>query len=160
MTKKLDHPSRCQHRDELHRRCRMPRIDTHAAFCYRHARMEQEVLDADRRGSELLSLSGQFMTATDINHVLGKLFNLLAENRIPTRDAAVLAYIGQLLLHTVNRVKWEVQTTHDFSAYEQILRRALPSAPSIAPKPHNNAHNENRALPQVPPSKLPTGAPS
>ena len=56
---------------------------------------------------------------------MGKLFALLAKNRIPVRNAAVLAYIGQLLLHSLSGVKNETMRSRGPDAWQQIIRRAL-----------------------------------
>ena len=116
---------RCQHRSAANRRCRLLRSDTHPALCYFHARKTQLAADRERVIADLTSLSGGFQTANDVNHVLGNLFALLAERRIPPRDAAILAYIGQLLLQTLKGVKWEIQQARGCDAFEAILRAAL-----------------------------------
>lgn len=58
-----------------------------------------------RQSSDIsFALAGQaqaFQTAQGINHSLGALYRLLAENRISARRAAVLAYINSLLLRTL-----------------------------------------------------------
>jgi hypothetical protein len=118
--------NRCNHLTSDGRRCRMPRSETHPALCLMHAREEQQLLELDRIGAELASLSGHFKTSTDVNHVLGKLFTLLANNRIPPRNAATLAYIGQLLLCTLPKVKQEFTSAHDLRAWENMLRQAFP----------------------------------
>ncbi len=73
-----------------------------------------------------MALTGNFLTATDINFVLGKLFTALAQNRIPPRNAATLAYIGQLLLHSLHDVKTEYKFRYEFDTWEKMLNRAIP----------------------------------
>jgi hypothetical protein len=118
--------ARCQFSTSDGRTCRMLRWDRHPSFCLFHARREQQLLEADRVGAELVSLSGEFRTAHDLNHVLGKLFVSLANNRIPPRHAATLAYIAQLLLHSLPLVKREVISARDTDAWIEIVRRAFP----------------------------------
>src|SRR5260370_37105066 len=97
----LPNPNRCQFETSDGRRCRMLRCNPHPALCPFHARDEMQLLESQRLGAELsASLTGQFMTATAINFVLGKLFTATAQNHIPPPNTAVLAYIGQLLLHS------------------------------------------------------------
>ncbi|MGH9744206.1 MAG: hypothetical protein ACRD51_17835, partial [Candidatus Acidiferrum sp.] len=75
------------------RRCRMLRALGHPSLCLFHARDEQQLAESQQLGSQLAaSFSGDFLTATDINFVLGKLFTALAQNRISARNAAALAY--------------------------------------------------------------------
>jgi hypothetical protein len=49
---------------------------------------------------ELASLTGDFHSAADVNNVLGNLFHALAGNRVSTKRAATLAYIGYLLMQS------------------------------------------------------------
>ena len=125
---KQDH--RCQHITADGRRCRMPRLNDDASLCLVHWQREQQLLhagsvDAERVAAELLGSFENFKTTTAVNHVLGKLFALLAKNRIPVRNAAVLAYIGQLLLHSLPAVKNEIMRGYGPEAWQQIIRRAL-----------------------------------
>lgn len=103
-------PTRCLFSTSDSRRCAMPRSPDHSSLCVFHARQEDQLLSAGQIAAELASLSGEFKTATDLNHALGKLFRLVAAQRIPTRNAAVLGYLGQLLLQTLPTVRWESQT--------------------------------------------------
>ena len=48
--------------------------------------------------SELFGPESNFADATVVNQVLGKLFTLVAQGRIPVSTAALLAQIGQLLI--------------------------------------------------------------
>jgi len=51
--------------------------------------------------AELITGVGDFETPVDINLALGKLFKLVATQRIPLREARTLAYISQQILHVV-----------------------------------------------------------
>jgi hypothetical protein len=94
------------------RACRMLHWDVRSPYCLPHARDERQLLAADRVAAQLASPSGQFKTARDVNHVLGKLFTLRAQNEISCRDAATFAFIGQLLLQSLPALKQEI-ATHD-----------------------------------------------
>src|SRR3981081_666671 len=85
----------CQFSFSDGRQCRMFRHQSHASFCLVHAREEQQVLAEDEIGQKPESIPGQFRTPTDINPVLGKLFNLVANGRIPARRAENLTYLAQ-----------------------------------------------------------------
>src|SRR5689334_21065363 len=100
------------------RRCRMLRHPAHPNLCVFHARAELQQLEAERLGTELAqTLTGDFLTATDVNHALGRLYTAVAQNRIPARTGATLAYIGQLLLHSVNTVKSEYRFSYKFDQW-------------------------------------------
>src|SRR5213082_3117048 len=104
----LDESALCQFSFADGRACRMLRQADHPSLCVFHARAERQLLESDRLGSELAaSLTGGFMTATDINFVLGKLFKAIAQNRVPPRIAANLAFVAKLLLQSLDKLKTE-----------------------------------------------------
>src|SRR6267143_1913073 len=100
-----------------------------SSLCVDHWQREQQLyagsVDAETLAAELLGSFKDFKTTTAVNHALGKLFALLAKNLIPVRNAAVLAYIGQLLLHSLSGVKNETMRSRGPDAWLQIIRRAL-----------------------------------
>src|SRR6266436_2471856 len=121
----LPNPNRCQFETSDGRRCRMLRCNAHPTLCLFHARDEMQLLESQRLGAELsASLTGQFMTATDINFDLGKLFTATAQNRIPPRNAAVLAYIGQLMLHSLPNLKKEYTFVYKYESWNKMLDNA------------------------------------
>jgi hypothetical protein len=95
-----------------------------------HARDERQLLAAEEVPARLASLSSHFKTASDINHVLGQLFHLVAENRIPRRDALALAYIAQLMLQTLPHVRTEINETLGLHGWRITLREALRPEPA------------------------------
>jgi len=106
-----------------------------------------QLLESQRLGAEIsASITGEFMTSTDINFVLGKLFTALAQNRIPPRNAAILAYIGQLMLHSLRGVKREYPFTYNYETWNNMLEKATvlsdytpDSAPAaLVPNPPND----------------------
>jgi len=98
----------CQFQFADGRTCRMLRQADHPSLCIFHARAERQVIESDVLGSELAaSITGDYMTATDINFALGKLFKAVAQNRIPPRNASTLAFVGKLLLVSLRDLKKE-----------------------------------------------------
>src|SRR5438270_13073080 len=85
--------------------CRMLRKQSHPALCIFHAREEQQILESDRLAAELTSLSGNLNTGMDINHVLGRVFQALAQRKISARQATTSAYNAQLMLQSMPYVK-------------------------------------------------------
>jgi hypothetical protein len=54
-------------------------------------------VQAENFGSELAqTISGDFMTATDINYAMGRLHTAVVQDRIPVRSANALAHIGHM----------------------------------------------------------------
>ncbi|MGC1617729.1 MAG: hypothetical protein WA765_04510 [Candidatus Acidiferrum sp.] len=83
--------TRCQFQFCDGRCCRMLCSPAHPTFCAFHARQELQLLESQRLGTEIsASFHGDFLTATDINHVLGKLFIAVSQDRVPIRKAATL----------------------------------------------------------------------
>ncbi len=151
----LPNPNRCQFETSDGRRCRMPRHPAHSALCPFHARDEMQLLESQSLGAEIsASITGEFMTSTDINFVLGKLFTALAQNRIPPRNAAILAYIGQLMLHSLRGVKKEYPFTYNYEAWNNMLEAAsvlsdyTPGAVAAAPNPPNDPVLDSPGIPE------------
>jgi hypothetical protein len=127
--------TRCQFQFSDGRCCRMLRSPAHSCFCAFHARQELQLLESQRLGGEIAaSLNGDFLTATDINHVLGKLFIAVAQNRMPLRKAVALTCIGKVMLSSLHLVKQEFPFHYKFAHWNKVLNNAAPlsSPPSLA----------------------------
>ncbi|MGB2590454.1 MAG: hypothetical protein WAJ96_07375 [Candidatus Acidiferrum sp.] len=125
----------CQFQFSDGRCCRMLRSPDHPIFCAFHARQELQLLESQRLGDEIsTSLNGDFLTATDINHVLGKLFTAVAQDRISPRKATALTYMGQVMLSSLPLVKREFPFSYKFDHWNKVLRDAPPlSTPTPLP---------------------------
>jgi hypothetical protein len=100
----------------------------HPALCVFHAREEEQLLETEKLAAELASLSGNLNTGLDINHVLGKVFQALAQRRISAREATAFAYIAQLMLQSMPYVKNEIRwATNDAEAYYRMIRQSIPA---------------------------------
>jgi hypothetical protein len=127
----VDPTQLCQFSFADGRQCRMFRHQSHASLCLVHAREEQQLLAEEEIGQELDSISGQFRTNTDINHVLGKLFKLVAAGRIPARRAENLTYLAQLLLYSQKHIRYESNLVDpDMNKWEDTVRAAYPARDS------------------------------
>jgi hypothetical protein len=140
--------TRCQFQFSDGRCCRMLRSPVHSSFCAFHARQELQRLESQRLGDEIsASLHGDFLTATDINHVLGKLFIAVAQNRIPLRKAAVLTLLGKVLLSSLVHVKEEFQFHYTFDQWNEALDNA---APLSTPPSLTDSNSSPQCLPELP----------
>ncbi len=120
--------SRCLRTFSDGRGCRMLRKPGHPALCVFHAREEEQLLETEKLAAELASLSGNLNTGLDINHVLGKVFQALAQRRISAREATTFAYIAQLMLQSMPYVKNEIRwATNDAEAYYRMIRQSIPA---------------------------------
>jgi hypothetical protein len=120
-----DNPEFCQYAFSDNRRCRMLRQINHPTLCPFHARDEQQLLESHNLGAQIAtSYTGDFLTAADINHVMSKVFTALAQNRIPQRTAATLAYLGQIMLHTLPMAKKEHSFTYSYEGWNHMIENA------------------------------------
>jgi hypothetical protein len=94
---------RCAYRSSGRRRCRLSVSDPRSVFCPQHRSEQLEEEAADH--FPYLSRNFQFFqTAQGINYSLMNLYQLLAQNRISPRRAAVLSHICGLLLRTLPHI--------------------------------------------------------
>src|SRR5580704_10888645 len=128
--------------------CRMLRSPAHPVFCAFHARQEFQLLESQRLGGEIsASLHGDFLTATNINHVLGKLFIAVAQDRVPPRKATALAFLGQVMLSSLPHVKQEFPFHYNFEQWNEALNNAVPLSPPPALTVSNSSPERLPALP-------------
>jgi len=93
---------RCSHRDAAGRQCRTPITDPRSSLCSFHfSQRAQKQADLTDVYAPLVRNSQGLQTAQGINFSLTNLYQLLAQNLISPRRAAVLAYINSLLLRTL-----------------------------------------------------------
>ena len=95
--------ARCSRRDPKGRQCRALALDQRSGLCPRHLAEQQQELAADHF-QHLTTRAQFFQTAQGINYSLMNLYQLLAQNRISPRRAAVLSYISSLLLRTLPQI--------------------------------------------------------
>ena len=116
------------------RRCRMLRHREHPGLCPFHSREERQRIESERIGTELAAtLTGHFLTASDINHVLGKVFTALAQDRISIKKAKALAYLAQLMLASLRGVGQEYKFKYSFEAWQRMLKNAVPLPDPLDP---------------------------
>ena len=134
------YPGLCQFAFSDGRLCRMLRQKNHPTLCLFHARDEQQLLESHNLGAQIAtSYTGDYLTAADINHVLSKVFTALAQNRIPQRTAATLAYLGQVMLNSLPMAKKETTFVYSYETWKDMidnathLTNARPPTPEIPP---------------------------
>ena len=69
-----------------------------------------------------------FRSAVAVNDVLGRLFVLQAQNRIPIRNAMALAYTAQVILSSLETVCDEVVCVRGRSTHNQLIHVAFHKA--------------------------------
>jgi len=148
-SRKASDPNRCTFETSDGRRCRLPRSATHPALCVFHSQEERQLVESQKVGPALaVTVTGDFLTATDINYALGKVFTAVAQNRIPVRTAHTLAYLGQLMLCSLPAVKKEFNFSYKFDQWNNMLDNAVrlsppPPEPGLAPAANEESQPAN-----------------
>jgi hypothetical protein len=101
----INNSARCQHLYPNGRRCRLF-ATTNPNFCPTHVRLPQNQPEPEI-ASVLTANLTDFSSAVQINDFLARLLLLLAQDKISTRRAAVLAYITNQLLRTLPAIAKE-----------------------------------------------------
>jgi hypothetical protein len=117
---------RCRYNTANGRRCRMISVDE-LGFCARHRSYDEELV-----AMELNISPEEFKTAVGLNRFVGKVTALTAQNRLPVRTSATLAYLAQLLLQTLDRAQREISDLHGSAALEKLVAAALAKDDSLA----------------------------
>jgi hypothetical protein len=94
-------------------RCRLPVADPLTSLCAEHARRRQKRDNAASLSSELVAGLTEFKSAIPINDFLSRLLLFQAQDRIPPRRAAVMAYTCNLLLRTLPAIQHECNPKED-----------------------------------------------
>jgi hypothetical protein len=103
----INNSARCTHRFPNGRRCRLYPTTTNPNFCPAHAPLPANQPGPAEIASTLTANLDDFTSAAQINDFLARLLLLLAQDKISTRRAAVLAYITNQLLRTLPAIAKE-----------------------------------------------------
>src|SRR5689334_4184069 len=103
----INNSARCAHFYPNGRRCRLHPTTANPNFCPAHAPLPANQPDAAEVASTLTVNLDDFTSAAQLNDFLSRLLLLLAQVRISTRPAAVLAYITNQLLRTLPAIAKE-----------------------------------------------------
>jgi hypothetical protein len=103
----INNSARCNHRFSNGMRCRLNGFGTQP-FCPKHGQLLAPPPDPAEIASTLTVNLDDFTSAAQINDFLARLLLLLAQDKISTRRAAVLAYITNQLLRTLPAIAKEV----------------------------------------------------
>ena len=123
--------TRCKYVGASGRRCRAlaardtSRASGFSAFCLSHALMEQQYLNSKSVAKDLIGPLDDFRTYHAVNEVLGKLLILVAQNRIPLRNANSLSYICQLLLASTPGVRYELNLKGGEREELHVVKRTM-----------------------------------
>ncbi len=103
----INNSARCVHFYPNGRRCRLYATAMNPNFCPAHAPLPANQPNATEIASTLTANLDDFTSAAQINDFLSRLLLLLAQDKISTRRAAVLAYITSQLLRTLPAIAKE-----------------------------------------------------
>ncbi len=133
--------------------CTMPAHPKYEGLCLNHATIHRRTYHReDDLVKELASPAGDFITQIDINHVLGKLFEALAANRVSPKRAATLAYIGHLLLRSQSGARNEAR---NWTIESQVLSKLV-----AIKYPSEHSDNDASPTPASPSTSSPPSSPT
>ena len=138
----INNSARCTYRFPNGRRCRLYVTAVNPNFCPAHAPLPANQHDPAEIASTLTANLDDFTSAAQINDFLSRLLLLLAQDKISTRRAAVLAYINNQLLRTLPTIAKEENaepTTFIFDA-----PRPERDLPETTPGPQHQESQEPR----------------
>ena len=95
---------RCAYSSSHGHRCRMPAVPD-SRFCLSHARLAQ--LDASDLATELTSVAGSLESPEEVHGLLAKVALAVVAGRMSARKAAVLGYLGQMLLRSHREIAFQ-----------------------------------------------------
>lgn len=139
---------RCTYTTADGKRCRYPHAGTETDLCGTHLRDAARdniaaAVAADQAavGAEILPPGEYLDTATAINAALTRLFRCVLQGRVANRQAAILAYVGQLLISTLpgmvreaaNAPKHPVLGSDPEAVFAEIARSLRSSFPPVTP---------------------------
>jgi hypothetical protein len=131
----INDSSRCEHRFINGTRCRLLVPNTESLFCRNHAQLpEHEHAPVDLSATLTAGLT-EFKSAIPINDFLSRLLHLQAEDRIPPRRAAVMAYTCNLILRTLPAIEHELNPQED-EPQQIIFDMPRPRRDEIVPPSH------------------------
>jgi hypothetical protein len=103
----INNSARCTYRFPNGRRCRLYATNANPNFCPAHAPFQANQHNPAEIASTLTANLDDFTSAAQINDFLSRLLLLLAQDKISTRRATVLAYITNQLLRTLPAIAKE-----------------------------------------------------
>lgn len=114
-------PDRCHFQHQNGRRCRLPIADPSTDFCGTHRDMLDQARTKEDRDAETAAITAEIYgpvksldSAVAITHVLGNLFRLTLEGRVPQRKAALLTSMCRALLRSVESARNEITNANLF----------------------------------------------
>jgi hypothetical protein len=131
----INNSARCTHRFPNGRRCRLYATNASPNFCPAHAPLPANQPEPAEIASTLTANLDDFTSAAQINDFLSRLLLLLAQDKISTRRAAVLAYITNQLLRTLPAIAKEEnreETTIIFDMPGPDRDKVAPPEPAYA----------------------------
>jgi len=116
--------ARCQFRFSNRKRCRMS-TRNYDSFCPPHAKAHQ----IEATATELTANLDKFKSVAELHDFLSRLLLLLAQNKISPRRAAVLAYITNQLLRTINEMQSQADAAQKKQPVQIIIDVDRPGKP-------------------------------
>ena len=139
----INNSARCIYLYPNGRRCRLNPTGANPSFCPAHAPLPANHPDAAEIASTLTVNLDDFTSAAQINDFLSRLLLLLAQDKISTRRAAVLAYITNQLLRTLPAIAKEENAEHTQIIFDMPgPERDRPAPQQNPPQPTSSPNHD------------------
>jgi len=151
----------CQFTFANGRMCGLPAHPKGDGLCLTHFRYTQAQAKAkaaprkDNLSAEVASLAGDYITKIDINHVLGKLFDALAANRLSARRWNIELPVFKNLLrlkYPKNHPNHPAPDEKPASAKSRAIPRPADPSPQVAHDPAPESAHAAAPRPSLDPS--------
>jgi hypothetical protein len=131
----IHNSARCNHRFPNGMRCRLIGFGSQP-FCPKHTQVTvPPPPEPAEIASTLTANLDDFTSAAQINDFLSRLLLLLAQDKISTRRAAVLAYITNQLLRTLPAIDRELNPKDDLDAPVKFISDRFGPERETPPQP-------------------------
>ena len=111
---------RCAYSSSQGHRCRMPAVPD-SRFCLSHAKLAH--LDASELATELTSVAGSLESPEEVHRLLAKVALAVVAGRMSARKAAVLGYLGQMLLRSHREIAFQKKFTAEAAEAAQAAEK-------------------------------------
>jgi len=149
---------RCEFTFSDGRQCRNQRTSLCAHHASKSGRNPGDAVAPDAALGGLEGLCGDLTTATSINRAVTQVFLLLAQGRIPQKQAVAFGYLSQLLLQTVPGIRSEFVSAFGYRSWEENLKSKLAIPPKSSFRANNVSEeslSDQTATPSDPPQPAP-----
>lgn len=123
---------RCEFKYASGRHCRMVRVAPEEQLCFRHWELEQRDDAAAKAANQIIGSKDSLDTEDAIHKALGNVFRQLVHNKISSRNAAVLGYLGQLMMGKCSSLERMLQSYLPLLQFAMKTRQHMDQSQALS----------------------------